>query len=121
MKTDSTDMASGFHKKINEAGKYFLGTYNFSSFQYSPTDTKNPICAVELFSINQEHSLLCIRVKADRFLKQMVRTMVETLVEVGLSKCQGVDLKKIPEARDRRAARKTAPPQGLYLLKVLYE
>ena len=106
---------------MEEAGKYFIGIHDFSSFQNSPTDTKNPVCTVEFFTVHQENSLLRIRVQADRFLKQMVRSMVGTLVEVGLEKRQGVDLKQILEAKDRRAAGKTAPPHGLYLVKVLYD
>ena len=107
-------------KAMEEAGKYFLGTHDFSSFQNSPTDTKNPLCTVEVFSVNQENALLRIRVQADRFLKQMVRSMVGTLVEVGLGKRKPSDLKKIIQATDRQAAGKTAPPHGLYLVKVLY-
>ena len=105
---------------MEEAGKSFLGTHDFSSFQNSPTDTKNPVCTVDSFTLNQKDSLLCIQVQADRFLKQMVRSMVGTLVEVGLGKRQGPDLKQILEAVDRCAAGKTAPPDGLYLVKVLY-
>ena len=106
---------------MEEAGKYFIGTHDFSSFQNSPTDTKNPICTVKSFTLNLKDSLLCIQVQANRFLKQMVRSMVGTLVEVGLGKRQEVDLKQILETKDRRAAGKTAPPHGLYLLKVLYD
>ena len=58
---------------------------------------------------------------ADRFLKQMVRAMVGTLVEVGQGKRSPSEIKKILEARDRSAAGKTAPPHGLYLISVEYE
>lgn len=54
------------------------------------------------------------------FLKQVVQSKVGTLVEGGLGKRQRVDLKQILETKDRRAAGKTAPPHGLYLVKVLY-
>ena len=108
-------------KAMKEAGEYFVGTHDFSSFQNMPTDTKNPVCTVESFTLEQEDSLLRIHVEADRFLKQMVRSMVGTLVEVGLGKRQPTDLKQILEAVDRCAAGKTAPPYGLYLLKVLYD
>ncbi len=107
-------------KAMEEAGKYFIGTHDFSSFQNSPTDTKNPVCKIDFFTVKQEDSLLRIQIQADRFLKQMVRSMVGTLVEVGLGKRQANDMKQIIESRDRSLAGKTAPPHGLYLLTVLY-
>jgi len=107
-------------KAMQEAATFFLGTHDFSSFQNSPTDTKNPVCTIESFTLKQEDTRIRIQVQANRFLKQMVRSMVGTLVEVGLGKRQVTDLKPILEAVDRCAAGKTAPPQGLYLLKVLY-
>ena len=106
---------------MKEGGVHFIGTHDYSSFQNSPTDTKNPVCSVESFTLTQEDLLLRIHVQADRFLKQMVRSMVGTLIEVGLGKRQASDIKKILESVDRRAAGKTAPPQGLYLAKVFYE
>ena len=59
-------------------------------------------------------------VQADRFLKQMVRAMVGTLVEVGRGKRSPKNVKEILEARDRRAAGVTAPAHGLYLVRVDY-
>ncbi len=106
---------------MQEAGMHFLGTHDFSSFQNSPTDTKNPMCIMKSFTVCQNNARLLISVQADRFLKQMVRSIVGTLVEVGLGKRKAGDIKQILEAVDRSAAGKTAPPQGLYLVKVLYE
>lgn len=106
---------------MKEAVTYFLGTHDYSSFQNSPTDTKNPICTLKTFTVEQEDTLIRLQVEANRFLKQMVRSIVGTLGEVGLGKRQPSDIKQILEAVDRRAAGKTAPPQGLYLVKVLYD
>ncbi|TFG61460.1 MAG: tRNA pseudouridine(38-40) synthase TruA, partial [Nitrospirales bacterium] len=55
-----------------------------------------------------------------RFLKQMVRAIVGTLVEVGQHKRSPHSIQDILQAKDRRAAGRTAPPHGLYLLQVLY-
>ena len=106
---------------MKEAVTYFLGTHDFSSFQNSPTDTKNPICTLTTFTVEQENALIRLHVQANRFLKQMVRSMVGTLVEVGRGKRQPSDIQHIIEAVDRRTAGKTAPPQGLSLIKVLYD
>ncbi len=58
--------------------------------------------------------------RADRLLKQMIRAIVGTLVEVGQGKRQPGDLKRILEAKDRKVAGKTASPHGLYLVRVDY-
>ncbi|MCA9470814.1 MAG: tRNA pseudouridine(38-40) synthase TruA [Nitrospirales bacterium] len=107
-------------KAMEEAGHFFTGTHDFSSFQNMPTDTKNRVCRIESFTVLSEDVHVRIQVRADRFLKQMVRSMVGTVVEVGLGKRHAHDMKQILEATDRSAAGKTAPPHGLYLLKVLY-
>ena len=61
-----------------------------------------------------------IVLEGDRFLKQMVRAIVGTLVETGQGKRTPDELKRILEAKDRRAAGYTAPPYGLYLVSVTY-
>ncbi len=58
--------------------------------------------------------------RADWLLKQMIRAIVGTLVEVGQGKRQPGDLKRILEAKDRKVAGKTAPAHGLYLVRVDY-
>ena len=55
------------------------------------------------------------------FLKQMVRTMVGTLVDIGLGKFAASDLGVILNARDRRMAGRTAPGQGLTLVQIFYD
>ena len=59
-------------------------------------------------------------ITADRFLHQMVRTIVGTLVEVGKSRRKPSEIRGILEGRDREKAGQTAPPQGLFLIKVRY-
>ncbi len=105
---------------MEEAGKLFIGEHDFSSFQNARTDNKNPICIVNSLRIKREGLNLHLEIQANRFLKQMVRAIVGTLVEVGLGKRKAVNIKEILKATDRRAAGKTAAPQGLYLIKVLY-
>ncbi|MGH7473870.1 MAG: tRNA pseudouridine(38-40) synthase TruA [Candidatus Methylomirabilales bacterium] len=115
-----------------------VGRHDFSSFQGSPTDEKDPICEVRRLAITpysplpfrggedkgegepSDPYLIRIQAEADRFLKQMVRAIVGTLVEVGVGKRPPKSLKEILEARDRRAAGVTAPAHGLYLVRVDY-
>ena len=103
-----------------EAASLLIGRHDFSSFQGSPTDNENPICDVRRLELKQEQALIRIEAQADRFLKQMVRAIVGTLVEVGQGKRPPKAMKEILEARDRRAAGPTAPAHGLYLVRVDY-
>ncbi|MGH7229823.1 MAG: tRNA pseudouridine(38-40) synthase TruA [Nitrospiraceae bacterium] len=105
---------------MREGAARLIGRHDFSSFQGSPTDTKDPICDLRRLKIVQRHALITIEMEGDRFLKQMVRALVGTLVEVGLAKRPASSMKDILEATDRRAAGYTAPPYGLYLDRVTY-
>lgn len=105
---------------MREAAGHLVGKYDFSSFQGHPTDVENPICDLERLEIVRNQDIVRIELEADRFLKQMVRAMVGTLVEVGQEKRKPEEMKKILDAKDRRAAGYTAPAQGLYLVRVDY-
>ncbi|MDH4155370.1 MAG: tRNA pseudouridine(38-40) synthase TruA [Nitrospira sp.] len=106
---------------MSTAGMTLVGTHDFSSFQTQPTDNDDPICRLQRFTLVREGHRLRIEVYADRFLKQMIRSIVGTLLEVGLGKRPVDSLTTILNARDRSAAGKTAPPQGLFLVRVDYD
>lgn len=105
---------------MREGAKHLVGKYDFSSFQGHPTDVENPICDLKRLEIIRDQDIVRIELEADRFLKQMVRAMVGTLVEVGQEKRKPEEMKKILDAKDRRAAGYTAPAHGLYLVAVAY-
>jgi tRNA pseudouridine38-40 synthase len=105
---------------VQSAAAFLLGTHDFSSFQGSPTDTKNPVCHLTRLDISRDGDELSIDVEANRFLKQMVRNIVGTLVEVGRGKLQAEAMIDILAVKDRTKAGPTAPGHGLYLLKVEY-
>jgi len=105
---------------MDQAARPLVGRHDFSSFQGHPTDTDNPVCDLTHLALVQEQDLILLRVQADRFLKQMVRAIVGTLVEVGHGKRDGRTMKDILSERDRRAAGLTAPAHGLYLIRVDY-
>ncbi|MEX2493650.1 MAG: tRNA pseudouridine(38-40) synthase TruA [Nitrospirales bacterium] len=98
----------------------FLGTHDFTSFRGQRSQTRNPICTMAHLSLHEESPSFTIRIEGDRFLKQMVRAIVGTLVEVGQHKRSPHTMQDILRAKDRRAAGRTAPPHGLYLVQVLY-
>lgn len=74
----------------------------------------------EMHEEEEGAALIAISFKGQGFLKHMVRNIVGTVVEVGMGKRSFADFQKIFESRDRTQAGKTAPPQGLFLVKVEY-
>ncbi len=106
---------------MREASRHVLGQHDCTSFQGPNAGTKNPVCTIDQIDWSQEGPLIRFTIRADRFLKQMVRALVGTLVEIGHGKRNPDALTAILEAKDRREAGLTAPPQGLYLLEVHYD
>jgi tRNA pseudouridine38-40 synthase len=105
---------------MNQALATFSGTHDFTSFRGQRSQTINPVCTLSHLSLLEEFSSIIIRIEGDRFLKQMVRAIVGTLVEVGQHKRSPHTIEDILKAKDRRAAGRTAPPHGLYLVEVRY-
>lgn len=105
---------------MRQAALCLVGKQDFASFQGHPTDTKDTICDLQRLGFVQEGPLVRIQFLGDRFLKQMVRSIVGTLVEIGQGKRPPQAMKDILAAKDRRSAGYTAPPQGLYLVEVRY-
>ncbi len=105
---------------MQEAARALVGTHDFSSFQGSPTDTDNPVCTITHLTIEQFGDEIRCEVEANRLLKQMVRAIVGTLLEVGRGKLKAGDVAAILAAKDRTKAGPTAPAHGLYLVRVDY-
>jgi tRNA pseudouridine38-40 synthase len=106
---------------MEQAATFLVGSHDFSSFEGSLTDNEDPVCNLRQLSLSRQGDLLTIHAYADRFLKHMVRSIVGTLVEVGHARRKPDALKTILAAKDRTAAGRTAPPQGLFLVRVDYE
>lgn len=105
---------------IRQAMSCLAGLHDFTSFQGPRASSSDPICLISQISLSSDPMTLVIRIQANRFLKQMVRAIVGTLAEVGRHKRSPDSMRDILQAKDRRAAGETAPPQGLYLVQVLY-
>lgn len=108
-------------QKMNQAAKYILGKQDFTSFSKLHTDVKNNIC--EVYSaqwIQTNGDNWYFEIKANRFLRNMVRAIVGTLIDVGLNKIESEDVVEIINSLDRGKAGKSAPAHGLYLAKIEY-
>lgn len=108
------------YDRMNEAAKALLGTQDFSSLAKTHTDVKTHICTVSHAEWVQIENGAYFEIRADRFLRNMVRASVGTLVDIGLDKLQIEDMAKILAAKDRQAASKSVPANGLFLWKICY-
>lgn len=106
---------------MNRAANYLLGTQDFTSFSKLHTDVKTNICTVSEAKWEQiTADTWCFEIKADRFLRNMVRAVVGTLLEVGYGNLQESELLTIIESKDRGKAKLSVPAQGLFLVDVQY-
>jgi tRNA pseudouridine38-40 synthase len=106
---------------MEQAAALLVGSHNFTSFEGTLTDNEDPVCNLRQLSLSRENDIVRIHAYADRFLKHMVRAIVGTLVEVGHAKRAPDSLGKILAMKDRTAAGRTAPPHGLFLVRVDYD
>ncbi len=105
---------------MREAAIKLKGSHDFSSFCSTGSDHLSHIREIYTIDVGIRRDLIIIGVEATAFLKQMVRNIVGTLVEVGRRKLTPSQFGDILEARDRRRAGIAAPAQGLFLVRVNY-
>ncbi|MFO7998692.1 MAG: tRNA pseudouridine(38-40) synthase TruA [Bacteroidales bacterium] len=93
---------------------------DFSSFSKSNTQVRTNLCTITQARWERQEHMIRFTITADRFLRNMVRAIVGTLVEIGLEKIRPGDLPGIIEARDRKQAGYSAPGCGLFLSRIEY-
>jgi tRNA pseudouridine38-40 synthase len=96
------------------------GKHDFSAFCAAPGRGRTPVCTVRAARLVTRRERLGIFLSADSFLHHMVRNLVGSLVEVGRGARAPGWMTELLEGRDRRRAGPTAPPHGLFLIRVLY-
>ena len=106
--------------KMNEAAQLLFSYIDFKCFSKTHTDVRTFNCKIMKAQWEQQGTKLVFTISADRFLRNMVRAIVGTLVNVGLGKIAVDDFKTIIESRDRGEAGFSVPAHGLYLTKVIY-
>ena len=107
--------------RMNEACKILFEYEDFTSFSKLHTENKTNNCKIFKAYWEQNGSELKFTISADRFLRNMVRAIVGTMVEVGNGKIEASDLRKIIEDKNRNSAGTSAPAQGLFLVDVGYD
>lgn len=105
---------------MNQASKLLLETTDFTSFSKLNTQTKTNNCKLHSAKWFSKNELLIFEIKADRFLRNMVRSLVGTILELGVGKISIDEFEKIINSKDRSKAGFSVPACGLYLKRVEY-
>lgn len=105
---------------MNEAAKTLLNYSDFQCFSKSNTDVNNYNCTITEAFWSIEKDQIVFTISANRFLRNMVRAIVGTLVNVGLHKINQTDFIKIIDSKNRENAGLSVPAHGLFLTKIEY-
>jgi tRNA pseudouridine38-40 synthase len=108
------------HEAMQEAAQYLVGRHDFTSFRAASCQGTTPIKNLDEVTVRREGERVEISVSARSFLHHMVRNITGTLFNVGVGKWAPGDVKRVLEAKDRALAGQTAPPEGLYFMRVEY-
>ncbi|MBQ5389971.1 MAG: tRNA pseudouridine(38-40) synthase TruA, partial [Clostridia bacterium] len=106
--------------RMNTCAAVLVGKQDFASFMAAGSKIEDTVRTVKYCTIEREGALLTIRIAADGFLYNMVRIIAGTLMNAACGKLDADGMAAILAARNRAAAGLTAPPDGLYLNKVVY-
>jgi len=114
-----------FHQKLdidlmNRGGEIITEYNDFTSFSKANIKRKTNLCKVSRAYWEQTENRLVFTITADRFLHDMVRAIVGTLVDLGQNKISIEELRKIIENKDRCSAGQSVPARGLFLTRIEY-
>jgi tRNA pseudouridine38-40 synthase len=115
-----------FHQKLdlelmNQAAKLLFNYTDFQCFSKVNTDVNTFDCSIFEANWNQENGKLIFTISANRFLRNMVRSIVGTLINIGLHKITLADFESIIKSKSRDKAGFSVPAHGLYLTKIEYD
>lgn len=105
---------------MNKACSVLFDYIDFTSFSKLHTDVKTNNCRIYKAGWEREGDVWVFTIQADRFLRNMVRAIVGTLLEVGRGKLTVDGFRQVIEAKDRGRAGTSAPGHALYLVDVTY-
>ncbi|HLW62002.1 MAG TPA: tRNA pseudouridine synthase A, partial [Flavobacterium sp.] len=107
-------------EKMNQAAKILLEYEDFECFSKAHTDVFSFDCTISNAHWEQKNDCLIFHITANRFLRNVVRAIVGTLIYVGSGKIAVEDVRKIIQSKDRGKAGFSVPAHGLYLTRVVY-
>jgi len=105
---------------MKEGAKLLLDYEDFECFSKSHTDVKTFLCKISHAEWTNSEKGYTFTITANRFLRNMVRAIVGTLIEIGLKKKTVEDLHQIIQSKNRSSAGYSVPAQGLFLTKITY-
>jgi len=119
------DLACFFPQQINvemmqQATSVLFEFNDFSSFSKLHSDNKTNLCSIKKAEWFYEGGLLIFEITADRFLRNMVRAITGTLLDLGREKTTLEEFRNIIDSKDRSKAGFSAPAEGLYLVNIEY-
>ncbi|MDR1724081.1 MAG: tRNA pseudouridine(38-40) synthase TruA [Tannerella sp.] len=107
-------------ESMNDACHYLFDTEDFTSFTKLHSESKTNICKISEAEWHKDGERWVFTITADRFLRNMVRAIVGTLLAVGRGKISQEDFRRIIDAKDRCKAGTSAPARGLALINIVY-
>ena len=107
-------------KAMNEAAQMLLGYEDFECFSKSQSEVHTFLCQISHAVWEQQGDLLVFTITANRFLRNMVRAIVGTLLEIGMNKKTLSDFEAVILSKSRTNAGPSVPAQGLYLTEIIY-
>lgn len=105
---------------MNEAAQKLLLHTDFKAFSKSKTDVKNYFCTISEAYWSLDQNRLVFHITANRFLRNMVRAIVGTLLKVGEGKLSVSEFEKVIESQNRSEAGLSVPAKGLFLSQIIY-
>jgi tRNA pseudouridine38-40 synthase len=105
---------------MNKAAALMLAYEDFECFSKSNTDVHTYLCDITRAEWIRENDRLVFYITANRFLRNMVRAIVGTLIDIGKGKMNIEEFKAVLDSKDRRNAGPSVPAKGLYLTNIQY-
>lgn len=108
------------HDAMHAAGQMLVGKHDFTTFRAAQCQANSPVRTIERLEVTRNGDLIEMRVSAQSFLHNQIRSFAGTLKLAGEGKWTAGDVRAALEARDRKACGPVAPPDGLYFMAVDY-
>ena len=105
---------------MQAGAQYLIGKHDFTTFRSTMCQSNSPVKSIDEITVTADGPFISIHVRARSFLHNQVRSIVGTLERVGSGSWEALDVKAALEAKDRAACGPVAPPDGLYLSRVVY-